>query len=66
MRRAVEAAGLDWDQACKYMGSDDWKDMVEQNPSEIAEGMGLWVVPCYKLSGPGGEPDLEVWGQDRL
>jgi hypothetical protein len=23
-------------------------------------------VPSYRLSGPDGEPDLMVWGQDRL
>ena len=32
----------------------------------MVEGMGLWGVPSYRLSGPEGEPDLEVWGQDRL
>jgi len=28
--------------------------------------MGLWGVPSYRLSGPDAEPDLMVWGQDRL
>lgn len=32
----------------------------------VIEGMGLWGVPSYQLSGPDGEADLEVWGQDRL
>ena len=32
----------------------------------MVEGMGLWGVSSYRLCGPEGEPDLEVWGQDRL
>ncbi len=40
--------------------------MVEGYQDEMVEGMGLWGVPSYRLSGPDGEPDLEVWGQDRL
>jgi 2-hydroxychromene-2-carboxylate isomerase len=66
MRRAVEEAGLDWREALTRLGSDDWKTPVEMNQDEMIEGMGLWGVPSYKLSGPSGEPDLMVWGQDRL
>ena len=66
MRRAVEEAGLDWEEAVKRIGSDDWKSSVEENQDEMVEGMGLWGVPSYRLSGPSGEPDLAVWGQDRL
>ena len=66
MQRAVEEAGLDWSEACKQMDSAEWKEVVEQNQDEMVEGMGLWGVPCYRLCGPAGEPDLEVWGQDRL
>lgn len=66
MKRAVEEAGLDWREACKRLGSDDWKAVVEQNQQEMVEEMGLWGVPSYRLAGPPGEPDLEVWGQDRL
>ncbi len=66
MKRAVEEVGLDWSEACKRMGSDDWKEPVEKFQDEMVEGMGLWGVPSYRLSGPAGEPDLAVWGQDRL
>ena len=66
MRNAVEAARLDWDEALKHLGSDDWKPMVEQHQDEMVDGLGLWGVPSYRLSGPDGEPDLAVWGQDRL
>ncbi len=66
MRRAVEAAGLDWAEAQKVIGSEDWKAMVERNQDDMVDGLGLWGVPSYRLSGPEGEPDLAVWGQDRL
>jgi 2-hydroxychromene-2-carboxylate isomerase len=66
MRQAVEAAGLDWAEAQQVIGSDDWKAMVERNQDEMVDGLGLWGVPIYRLSGPKGEPDLAVWGQDRL
>ena len=66
MKRAVEQAGLDWSEAREHLGSDDWKGIVERNQDEMVEGMGLWGVPSYRLAGPDGEPDLAVWGQDRL
>ncbi len=66
MRQAVEAAGIDWTEAQKVIGSEDWKAMVEQHQDEMVDGLGLWGVPSLRLSGPGDEPDLAVWGQDRL
>ena len=66
MRQAVEAAGLDWAEAKKIKGNDDWKPIVEEHQDEMVEGLGLWGVPSYRLSGPDGEEDLAVWGQDRL
>ncbi len=64
MRKAVEAAGLDWQQAQRYFADDTWKMIVERHQDEMVEGLGLWGVPSYALRG-GGE-DLAVWGQDRL
>ncbi|MEP4145586.1 MAG: DsbA family protein [Halioglobus sp.] len=66
MKQAVQEAGLDWNEAQKRLGSDEWKEIVERNQDEMVEEMGLWGVPSYRLTGPDGEPDLEVWGQDRL
>ncbi|MGB1088728.1 MAG: DsbA family protein, partial [Alphaproteobacteria bacterium] len=65
MRQAVEAAGLDWAEAKKIIGNDGWKDVVARHQDEMVEGMGLWGVPSFKISG-GGAPDVAVWGQDRL
>lgn len=66
MKQAVQEAGLDWSEAVERLGDDDWKKIVESNQDEMVDGMGLWGVPSYRLSGPGDEPDLAVWGQDRL
>ena len=66
MRQAVEAAGLNWAEASKVIGSEDWKPMVERNQEEMVEGLGLWGVPSFRLSGPGDDQALAVWGQDRL
>ncbi|MEL6183569.1 MAG: DsbA family protein, partial [Myxococcota bacterium] len=63
---AVEAAGLEWTEAQKVIDSEDWKPMVERNQTEMVEGLGLWGVPCFRVSGPDGEPEVSVWGQDRL
>jgi len=66
IRRAVEDVGLDWGEAQQHLDKPDWKAITEQNQDEMVDGMGLWGVPSYRLSGPEGEPDLAVWGQDRL
>lgn len=66
IKRAVEEVGLEWTEALKHLGGEDWKPFIEKHQDEMVEGMGLWGVPSYRLCGPDGEPDLEVWGQDRL
>lgn len=66
IRRAVEEVGLDWKEAQQHLGGKAWKPWVEKHQDEMVQGMGLWGVPSYRLCGPEGEPDLEVWGQDRL
>lgn len=66
LRRAVEAAGLDWPEAETRLGSEDWKEPTALRQIEMTEQLGLWGVPSFRLHGAGGEPDLCVWGQDRL
>lgn len=66
IRRAVEEVGLDWKEAQEHLGGEAWKPWVEKHQDEMVQGMGLWGVPSYRLCGPESEPDLEVWGQDRL
>jgi 2-hydroxychromene-2-carboxylate isomerase len=67
IKLAVERAGLDWGAAQRHLGTDGWKAETARNQREMAEELGLWGVPSYRLRGGGpDEQDLCVWGQDRL
>lgn len=66
MRKGVERAGLDWTEAKDLLSKPDWKPVIAQHQDEMIDGLGLWGVPSLKLSGPDGEPDVAVWGQDRV
>ncbi len=66
IRQAVERAGLDWSAAQRHLGSDRWKEETALCQLEMAQELGLWGVPSYRLRGGAGEADLCVWGQDRL
>jgi 2-hydroxychromene-2-carboxylate isomerase len=65
LRSVVERAGLDWDEARRELGNEDWQPGFEQN-RQAMRGCGLWGVPSYRLRGPEGHPDFPIWGQDRL
>jgi 2-hydroxychromene-2-carboxylate isomerase len=65
LRCVVERVGLLWDEACKHLDNESWRDEVEANRQALLE-MGLWGVPSFRLRGPGEAPDFCTWGQDRL
>jgi 2-hydroxychromene-2-carboxylate isomerase len=65
MRHVVERAGLDWQAARPHLDDPAWEPELEANRLAMYE-MGLWGVPSFRLQGPAGEPDLALWGQDRL
>jgi 2-hydroxychromene-2-carboxylate isomerase len=62
----VEQAGLSFDEARPALEDEGWRDELEANRETMYRELGLWGVPSYRLRGPAGEPDLCVWGQDRL
>ena len=62
----VERAGLSFEEARSHLDADDWRAELEANRQLMYDELGLWGVPSYRLRGPAGEPDLCVWGQDRL
>ena len=66
LRRVVEDAGLDWEQAKLHLDQEGWREELEANRQVMYEELGVWGVPSYRVRGPGSEPDLCVWGQDRL
>ena len=75
IRRVVEEAGLDFEEARGFLDSDEWRNELEANRQVMYEELGVWGVPSFRLSTVSGsasaegtpvEPDLCVWGQDRL
>lgn len=65
LKRAVKRAGLDWQEARKAIGREDWREELEQNRLTLYE-RGLWGVPSFRLLDAAGEEILALWGQDRL
>lgn len=59
LKKIVERAELDWQQAQPWLGNKDWQAQVEKHASELA-ALGLWGVPVFRYG------HLRVWGQDRL
>ena len=59
LRKIVEGAGLDWDEAKTILGSDHWREEAEANRVEMMEH-GIWGVPSFRIG------DTITWGQDRL
>lgn len=66
IRRVVEDAGLDFAAAQASLDGEAWRNELEVNRQTMYDELGVWGVPSYRLRGPQGEPDLCVWGQDRL
>lgn len=65
LRRIVAAAGLDWDEAKKIVGNNDWQDELEENRQRMM-ATGTWGVPSFRLLDSEGEEVFWAWGQDRL
>lgn len=65
LRKVVESAGLDWDEAKHQLNNDAWREPLEDNRKRMYE-FGSWGVPSYRLLDRDGQEILGVWGQDRL
>ncbi|NQY03277.1 MAG: DsbA family protein [Halieaceae bacterium] len=65
LRKVVEAAGLDWSEAQRYLGSRGWEEELEANRLQMLE-TGSWGVPSFRLLDSEGEEVCWAWGQDRL
>ncbi len=59
LSKLINRAGLDWQQAKKYLKNTDWKQEVESNRHSLNRP-GLWGVPSFDYNG------ISFWGQDRL
>jgi 2-hydroxychromene-2-carboxylate isomerase len=65
LRKVVEAAGLDWNEAQHHLGEAGWEDVLEKNRLAMYDA-GLWGVPSLRLLDEQGNQILALWGQDRL
>jgi 2-hydroxychromene-2-carboxylate isomerase len=66
LKQVIEKAGLDWLEAQKVMGQQDWQAILEDNRLAMYKA-GLWGVPSFRLLDKNSKgPTLAVWGQDRL
>jgi len=65
LRKVVEKAGLDWQQAKPLIGQPGWEEQLEENRLAMYEA-GLWGVPSFRLLDNDGQQRLATWGQDRL
>lgn len=59
LRILTQRAGLDWRKAKNAMERETWRELAEQNRSEMARH-GVWGVPSFRVD------DNLTWGQDRL
>ena len=66
LKKVVEKAGLDWQEAMSILDQQDWQAILEENRQAMYKA-GLWGVPSFQLlDNNSGEPVLALWGQDRL
>jgi 2-hydroxychromene-2-carboxylate isomerase len=65
MRKVVERAGLDWQEALKVIDTDDWEAEIEANRLQMLAS-GLWGVPSYRLLDGNGKELFSCWGRDRI
>ncbi|WP_049774252.1 DsbA family protein [Shewanella woodyi] len=59
LKKIVQMAGLDWQEAKTELNSEVWRDWAKLNLEELY-ALGLWGVPSFSYK------ECQVWGQDRL
>jgi len=59
LKKIVERAGLNWQEAKGMIDSEDWREEEKANRAEMME-YGIWGVPSFRVG------DTITWGQDRL
>ena len=65
LKTAIENASLDWNEACDYLDSDQWKPFVEENRKQLVQS-GLWGVPSFRITDQKDNELFRSWGRDRL
>lgn len=65
LRQIVERVGLDWGEAQRRLGNEDWRPELERNREDMFAA-GLWGVPSFRILAGDGHPEFATWGQDRI
>jgi len=65
LKIAIENASLDWNEACDYLDSDEWKPFVEENRKRLIQS-NLWGVPSFRIVDQKDNELFKSWGRDRL
>ena len=65
LKTAIENASLDWNEACDYLDSDEWKPFVEENRKQLIKS-DLWGVPSFRITDQKDKELFKSWGRDRL
>ena len=65
LKTAIENASLDWNKACDYLDSDEWKPFVEENRKQLIKS-DLWGVPSFRITDQKDKELFTSWGRDRL
>lgn len=65
LKIAIENASLDWNEACDYLDSDEWKPFVEENRKQLIQS-NLWGVPSFRIVDQKDNELFKSWGRDRL
>ena len=65
LRSVVERAGLNWSDARKHIGDNEWEPLLERNRRQLYS-LGIWGTPSFRLLDNKGVQKSAWWGQDRL
>ena len=49
LKTAIENATLDWNEACDYLDSEEWKPSEEENRKQLVQS-NLWGVPSFRIT----------------
>ena len=65
LKTAIENASLDWNEACDYLDSEEWKPSEEENRKQLVQS-DLWGVPSFRITDQKNKELFKSWGRDRL
>ena len=65
LKNLIESLNLNWKEAYKELGANDWKEVLELNRLDMYDG-NSWGVPSFRLMDKEKKKIQTIWGQDRI